>query len=197
MRPALGRSNSLTWLEYFVPDFVENLTGTSAGAQGVRDNALNNVIVMAAGHDLIVADAGGVDVVSGGAGNDFIYYGTTLTSADMSIGGAGVDTIGLLGNYTSLVFTASSLTGVERLALYTGGGSFNYNVTMSDANVAAGGDFFVTAASLKATETLVFNGAAETSGRFTVLGGGGGDTIIGGLSSDYLAGNAGNDVING
>ena len=78
---------------YVLPDFIENLTGTSAGAQGVRDNSLDNVIVMGNGHDLVVADAGGVDTINGGGGNDFVYYGDKLTAADITNGGAGIDTI--------------------------------------------------------------------------------------------------------
>jgi Ca2+-binding RTX toxin-like protein len=200
VRTALGSKAAPAYALYVLPNHVENLTGTSAGAQGVRGNASNNVIVMGAGADLIVLDNGGIDSVNGGGGNDFIYYGATLTGADITNGGAGTDTLGLLGNYTggtAITFTAANLIGVERLALYTGGGSFSYTVTTDDSNVVAGGGLFVTAASLTATEILTFNGSAETNGRLTVLGGSGGDTITGGASSDYIAGNAGNDVING
>jgi Ca2+-binding RTX toxin-like protein len=188
---------------YVLPDFVENLTGTSAGAQGVRDNALDNVITMGNGHDLIVADAGGVDTLDGGAGNDFFYYGDKLTAADITNGGLGIDTIALLGDYgTGITFTATNLVGVERMALYTslylpGTGPNNYSITMNDANVAAGTEFFVTAASLQSNESLTFNGAAESDGRFTVHGGGGADTIVGGAGGDFIIGNAGNDSLYG
>ena len=88
------------------------------------------------------------------------------------------------------------------MALYTslylpGTGPNNYNITMNDANVAAGTEFFVTAASLQSNEVLTFNGAAETNGRFTVHGGGGADTIIGGAGGDFFLGNAGNDTLYG
>jgi Ca2+-binding RTX toxin-like protein len=158
---------------------------------------------MGAGHDLIVADAGGVDTIDGGGGNDFIYVGDKLTAADITNGGAGTDTIGLLGDYgAGLVFTATNLVGVERMALYTslylpGTGPNNYTITMHDANVAAGTEFFVTAASLQSNEVLTFNGAAETNGRFTVHGGQGADTIIGGAGGDFIIGNAGNDSLYG
>ena len=68
---------------------------------------------------------------------------------------------------------------------------------MNDANVAAGTEFFVTAASLQSNESLTFNGAAETNGRFTVHGGGGADTITGGAGGDFFLGNAGNDTLYG
>jgi Ca2+-binding RTX toxin-like protein len=197
VRTSLGSKAAPDYALYVLPNYVENLTGTSAGPQGVRGNSLDNVIVMASGADLIVLDDGGVDNINAGGGNDYIYYGATLTAADITNGGAGTDTVGLLGNYAGLVFTATNLVGVERLALYTGGGVNSYNVTMNDANVAAGTEFFVTAASLNASEILTFNGAAETNGRFTLLGGGGADTIVGGAGGDYVAGNGGNDTLYG
>ena len=146
---------------------------------------------------------GGIDTVSGGVGNDFFYYGDKLTAADTTNGGANIDTIALLGDYGGgLTFTAANLVGVERMALYTslyqpGTGPNNYTITMNDANVAAGTEFFVTAASLQSNESLTFNGAAETDGRFTVHGGGGADTITGGAGGDFVLGNAGNDTLYG
>jgi Ca2+-binding RTX toxin-like protein len=196
VRTSLGSKAAPDYALYVLPDFVENLTGTSAGAQGVRGNSLDNVIVMGGGADLIVLDDGGVDNVDAGAGNDYIYFGATLTQFDIINGGAGVDTVGLLGNYT-LTFTANNLVGVERLALYTGGGTNSYDITVVEPNVLAGTEFFVTAASLNASETLAFNGSTETDGRFTVLGGAGADLIIGGAGNDYFAGNAGNDTLYG
>jgi hypothetical protein len=38
---------------------------------------------------LVVADSGGVDAISSGGGNDFIYHGDKLTAADLTNGGAG------------------------------------------------------------------------------------------------------------
>ncbi|MBV8685468.1 MAG: hypothetical protein JO238_02135, partial [Alphaproteobacteria bacterium] len=74
VRTGLGSKTDYTQL-YVLPDNVENLTGTSASAQGVRGNGLDNVVTMGGGNDLIVLDDGGNDRASGGGGNDFIYYG--------------------------------------------------------------------------------------------------------------------------
>jgi len=106
-----------------------------------------------------------------------------------------------MGSY-DLALGASTFASVERLALYTGlsapGGTANhYAIATHDATVAAGGALFVTAFSLAAGETLVFNGTAETNGRFDVLGGGGADILAGGAGNDYLAGNAGADQLYG
>src|SRR5687768_16399391 len=114
---------------------------------------------MGNGADLIVLDNGGIDSIDAGGGNDFIYYGAAWTGSDVTIGGIGTETLGLLGNYTgvdAITFTAGSLIGVERLALYTGGGTNSYSVTTSDSNVAAGTEFFVTAVSLTSGESLFF-----------------------------------------
>jgi Ca2+-binding RTX toxin-like protein len=203
VRTGLGSKAPPERAVYVLPNFIENLTGTSATGQGVRDNALGNLITMGAGHDLIAADAGGVDTINGGAGNDFIYYGNKLTAADITNGGLGVDTIALLGDYSNgITFTAASLVGVERMALFTslylpGPGLNHYVITMHDVNVAAGAEFFVTAASLQMNEILVFYGDAETDGRFTIHGGQGHDVLNGGLGGDFFLGNGGDDRLYG
>jgi Ca2+-binding RTX toxin-like protein len=80
---------------------------------------------------------------------------------------------------------------------------------MNDANVASGQTFYVSANTLRAgvagvsDETLHFNGAAETNGKFviwsgaandTIVGGDGNDTLYGAGGADTLYGGAGNDV---
>jgi Ca2+-binding RTX toxin-like protein len=199
VRTALGSKTDLTAI-YVLPDNVEKLTGTSSAAQGVRANALDNIIVMGRGADLVVLDDGGDDTVSGGGGNDFFYYGDKLTAADRTDGGAGTDTIGLLGTY-DLTFAAHSLVGVERLALYTGqpssgGTASSYTLRTIDANVGPQG-LEVTAESLQAGETLVFDGSAETDGAFRITGGGGSDSIAGGALADVLRGGGGADSLFG
>ena len=200
VRTAIGSRTDYTQL-YTLAANVEKLTGTGAAGQGVRANTLDNTVAMGAGADLIVLDDGGVDSVTAGDGNDYIYYGATLTVADMTDGGAGVDTVGLVGSY-SLTLGANSLVGVERIAMYTGlqggtGTANSYAITTVDANVADGAELFVIAASLTAGETLTFNGSAERDGRFTVLAGAGADVLVGGARADYLAGGAGGDQLFG
>jgi Ca2+-binding RTX toxin-like protein len=184
---------------YTLPANVENLTGTSTSGQGVNGNALDNLVRMGAGGDLIVVEQGGNDRVESGGGNDYIYYGASFTNGDSNDGGAGVDTVGLLGNYT-LTFDADDLVSIEKLAVYSSGNpaaTNSYNLTTVDANVAAGEHLTVIGMSLSAAETLVFNGAAETDGRFTVLGGKGNDTITGGAGNDLIWGNLGADTLRG
>jgi Ca2+-binding RTX toxin-like protein len=198
VRTAIGSKLDHSRL-YILPDHVENLTGTSATAQGVRDNALNNVIAMGKGADLVVLEAGGDDRVSGGAGNDYFYWGGTFTSADSADGGAGTDTVALLGSY-AMTFDADDLIGIEKLALFSSGNPgapSSYGLTTYDANVAAGQTLLVAAQSLQPGEVLVFNGAAELDGMFNVRGGRGSDTITGGAGNDTIWGNRGADTLRG
>jgi Ca2+-binding RTX toxin-like protein len=198
VRTALGSRSDPAQL-YVLAAHVENLTGTSAAAQGVRGNALDNVIKMGAGGDLVVLDAGGNDIVAGGGGNDFLYFGAAFTALDSADGGAGSDTVGLLGGY-SLTLGAASLLGVETLALYSSGNAAapnGYALIMHDGNVAAGKKLLVNAQSLLAGETLAFDGAAERDGSFDIRGGRGDDTITGGAGADRIAGNLGADTLRG
>jgi Ca2+-binding RTX toxin-like protein len=176
---------------------IENATSGS-GNDTLVGNAADNVLSSGAGKDLIQADQGGNDTILAGDGNDFIYFGNAMTAEDKVDGGAGVDTVGLIGNY-NMTFGAESLVGVERLMMYTNSatvGTASYNLTTVDANVGTAG-LFVSAASLKSTETLTFNGSAETDGAFRIQGGAGADMIIGGAKGDYLIGNNGNDQLFG
>jgi Ca2+-binding RTX toxin-like protein len=199
VRTAIGSKTDFTRL-YVLPANVENFTGTATGNQGVQGNALNNVIAMGNGNDLVEASAGGDDRISTGGGNDFIYYGGALTNADRNDGGAGTDTIGLLGDYT-LHFTAFSLAGIERLGLYSGsflggGDSFQYYFTMGD-EALTGATFFVTAASLGLGETLHFYANEETQTRLTIIGGASDDSLTGGAQNDSLDGRGGSDTLIG
>jgi Ca2+-binding RTX toxin-like protein len=166
----------------------------------VRDNALDNIITLGIRNDLVVVDQGGADQINGGGGNDFFYFGSTFGAGDIANGGAGTDTVGLLGG-GGASFGAGQLVSVEKLAVYGGNadgtGTFSYTLTMHDGNVAAGTRLLVTAMSLGSGETLTFDGSRELDGRFAVQGGAGADTVTGGAGSDYLAGNGGADRLNG
>ena len=198
IRTALG-SRSDPAAMFVLPDFVENLTGTSASDQGVYGNALDNVIAMAAGNDLVVLHDGGTDRVSGGGGDDFLYFGAAFTIDDTLDGGAGFDTLGLLGNY-DLTFTAASLVSVEKLAAYSSGdiaAPNHYAFATVDLNVAAGMQFIVVGMSLLAGESLTFDGSAETDGFFNLRGGRGDDSLTGGGGIDQIYGNLGADMLSG
>jgi Ca2+-binding RTX toxin-like protein len=198
VRTAMGSRTDYS-LMYTLADGVEKFTGTSTGSQGVHLNALDNVAIMGGGNDLVALHQGGNDYVDGGAGNDFLYFGATFDALDVVIGGAGIDTVGLIGSY-DLVLGTQSLQGVERLAIYTSGDPAapnNYVLTTVDGNVAAGGELMVAGQSLTANERLVFNGQAESDGSFNIRGGKGSDALTGGAMADRIYGNFGADTLKG
>jgi Ca2+-binding RTX toxin-like protein len=149
----------------------------------------------------------GTDTLTGGAKNDVFLFGSAgqFGAGDVVNGGAGIDQLALRGNYT-VAFGAGQLVGVESIGLVSAqdtrfgalGTNYSYNLTLADGNVAAGVQMIVDAAQLRgATETLTFNGSAETDGSFRVFGGLNGDTITGGAGADNLQGNGGADVLTG
>jgi Ca2+-binding RTX toxin-like protein len=197
VRTGLGAVGAL----YVLPDNVENLVGTAAGAQAVAGNALDNVLTMGGGNDMLDLSAGGNDTAIGNGGNDYFYFGATFSAADTVVGGAGTDTVALLGTY-NLTLGANTLSGVETFSLLSGtaaGGTdhVTYSITTVDANVPAGGRLTVYAGGLLADESLFFNGYAETDGALSVYGGAGNDTFAGGPANDAFVGGAGNDVMYG
>jgi len=197
IRTALGTQAAI----YALAANVENLVGTSATGQTVAGNGLDNVLTMGAGNDVLDLSSGGNDTANGGDGNDYVYFGAAFTAADTIVGGAGVDTVGLLGNY-NLTLGANSLSGVENLSLLSGtaaGGTehVTYSITTVDANVPAGGRLTVYAGGLLADESLFFNGFAETDGALSVYGGAGNDTFAGGPANDAFVGGAGDDTMYG
>lgn len=141
---------------------------------------------------------GGADTAIGGAGNDTFLLGKTLKATDHIDGGAGAaDAVVLEG--AKLTFQAATLVGVEDLVLLD---SAKYKLTMDDGNVAAGGMLTVDASAL--VHVLKFNGAAETDGAFSLIGGAANDALTGGEGDDrfdlshggkdHLVGGGGDDL---
>jgi Ca2+-binding RTX toxin-like protein len=181
---------------------VENLTGTSGLGQALTGNDLANIVTGGAGNDVIDGGSGndslrlqdgGVDDALGGAGDDIIYYGATLTAADDNDGGDGTrDVLILQGDY-DLTFAARSLVNIEFLSLQSGsrttfgdtaGNRYDYDLSTIDSNVAAGQLLTVNGQSLLAGEDLSFDGSAEMDGKFLVYAGHGTDTLKGGAGND-------------
>ncbi|MFL6859107.1 MAG: calcium-binding protein, partial [Allosphingosinicella sp.] len=105
---------------YVLPDGFETLTGTSAGAQDLRGNGADNVLVGGDGGTFFRLQDGGVDTARGGAGVDAFYFGASFTAADRVEGGGGKDVLALQGDYRGgVTLGAGSLAGVETLAILT------------------------------------------------------------------------------
>jgi Ca2+-binding RTX toxin-like protein len=148
----------------------------------------------------------GDDVLTGGEMDDAFYFGAEgqFSAADRIDGGGGRDQLGLRGNY-NVTFGAATLTSIESLALLSGqntkfgplGPAYSYVVATHDDNVAAGQQFSVNAAGLTPTETVTFDGSAETNGTFRILSGQANDSITGGTGDDFLHGSLGADYLKG
>ena len=195
VRTNLGDRAAATVIRYVLPANVENLTGTLGRGQALEDNGLSNVITTSAGADLIVVRNGGNDTVSTGSGNDFLFFGSTFNVLDAIDAGAGRDKLGLHGDY-SLTLGPASLTGIEKLVMWTSGVpfiAFSYEITTHNGNVAAGAQLEVTALSLSSIEDLRFDGSAETDGSFWIRSGAGDDILVGGAQADRIMGGMGND----
>ncbi|HEX9946048.1 MAG TPA: M10 family metallopeptidase C-terminal domain-containing protein, partial [Allosphingosinicella sp.] len=148
---------------------VENLTGTSAGAQDLRGNGSSNVITGGAGNDLLRLQDGGVDSVRAGAGNDVIYFIGSLTSADVVDGGAGTDTLVLQGDYSGGLALTANVAGIENISLFGGNNRlfgepgtnrYDYALTTHDSNFAAGVQARINGAALLEGEDFAFDGSA-------------------------------------
>jgi len=144
---------------------------------------------------------GGADIVDGGGGNDVVDFGAALTASDQIDGGTGSDTVRIDGYYmggTALVFSATTMVNVERLILGNTDPSFCYDITTNDATVAAGATLAVIGAYLTASQSLTFNGSAETDGHFVISGGADADTLTGGALADtFVLTAGGNDTVTG
>jgi hypothetical protein len=126
--------------------------------------------------DTFLLQAGGNDRASGLLGNDGFYFGAALTSADSVDGGAGSDTVALQGNY-SAGLTLGDIRDAEVFLLLSGtdtrfgdtaGNRYSYNISTTDANVAAGATLTVIATGLQSNEQVTFNGSAESDGNFRI-----------------------------
>ncbi len=174
---------------------VENLTATSNGPHDFRGNSGNNVITGGAGNDLLRLYDGGDDTALAGDGNDSIFIIASLTAADVINGGAGGDTLVLQGNYAGGLTLSANVTQIENISLLAGSNTafgqpgterYDYVLTTSDANFAAGVQARINGAALLADEDFTFDGSAETNASFVVYGGKGKDTLLGGFGNDIF-----------
>ena len=156
----------------------DNLTGTS-------------------GDDTFDLRQGGNDTAQGLGGKDLFLLGATFTATDSIDGGDGTaDVIRLKGDYSGgLTLSATTLVNVETMQIDDG---FSYSIASNEATIASGGTLKVDASQLTGSNTLIFNGAAESDGHFHFIGGAGNDTLTGGAQHDVFdLTKGGNDTVNG
>ena len=200
---------------------VENLLLTGSAALIGTGNHLSNVITGNGGANILFGLAGD-DTLDGGLGNDTMYGGTgddtyivnsVLDIVDETIGD-GMDTV--RSSVTlSLSNTATIRGDVENLTLTgaaalngTGNGLANTLIGNSGANILAGlggadvldGGLGIDTASYSASTSGVdvslsrgtgFGGDAESDTLISI------ENLIGSRANDVLAGNAGNNILDG
>ena len=184
-----------------------HLVGGSDNGQFVVTSLGGNNTVDASGvtsTNAIIFNAGsGIDTLKGGAADDAFLFSAVsdLTSADVVIGGAGIDTIWLNGAGTVTAGAFAGVSGLEALVLSSGGN----NVTLTNGLIAGssngtfaigdrGGNDVVDASGVTNNTPILF--FAE-GGNDTFIGGNGGDAFVFAsanlTSGDTLQGGAGTD----
>ncbi|MGH6871132.1 MAG: beta strand repeat-containing protein [Rhizomicrobium sp.] len=177
----------------------------SNGSFNITGGAGNDALDGGAQADAISIGYGGNDTVFAGGGDDTIYGGTAFTAADQINGGSGNDTLTLSGDYSAgVTFGTFTIQSIEKILLQ-GGGGLDYSLTTVDNSVASGASLEIDASQFISTETLTFNGAAETDGSFYILAGPGTYNLTGGAKSDifdmtnstasHIAAGGGNDIV--
>jgi Ca2+-binding RTX toxin-like protein len=181
------------------------ISGVTSSNDRIVGTSGNDSLAGTAGADFLFLQAGGDDVANGGLADDAFYFGSAATATDEVDGGAGADRVILQGNY-SATLGAKLLVNVETLELLggdarqygaAGGTTHNYDLRTVDANVAAGGGLIVDFSRLRSSDSVAFDGSAETDGAFEFRTGAGNDKVSGGAQADTFRGGLGIDVLRG
>jgi len=149
-----------------------------------------DVISGGAGNDYLVGN-GGADIINGGAGNDAMLFASAaqLDQAASVVGGAGWDEVQVTtGGVTDADFT--SVSGIEALRFLDTG---MVTATLGASTAAAFTGLVSVVAD--ATSGLTLDATALGSTRLYVMGSTAADTITAGAGADHLIGNGGADVI--
>ncbi len=154
------------------------------------------------GDDTLAIYYGGNDTVNGGAGNDVIQadYASTgasgYTSADTIQGGSGDDVLLFSGYAYGPLEFGGNLHGIETIALAMQGEGLD--VTVDDALLSGRHTITIDASAFAAVNVftgLVFDGSAETSGAFHIIGSSYDDTIRDGAGDDVVGTGGGNNTV--
>ena len=166
----------------------------NASGLGTGDSLYFNGTHESNGHFTIDGGAGLNTLFGGALGDTFEFDGTgTFTAADRINGEGGNNTLALNGDYSAgLKFAAATIVNIQNIQLSAGD---SYNLTLANANVAAGQTLIVSGTALTSTDTLVFNGSHVTNGNLAIYAGAGNDTLTGGGGNDLFVGGGGADTM--
>ena len=194
---AAGTDTVVASLNYTLTANVENLelTGTALTGTG---NGLANVLTGTSGNDTLSGLVGN-DTLIGGAGQDTVTGGTehdrivmlvTAGDVDIADGGAGTDTLALVGVVDGdgvVVVNLASLTDqVTRIGTVASEALVQKNFENLDASGLG--------SSVTVTGIAGANAIIGSNGADSINGGAGNDTLNGGTGDDAMDGGAGNDT---
>jgi Ca2+-binding RTX toxin-like protein len=162
----------------------------------VYDGMSDDTFIGGAQGDDFAIGYNGADKVYGGAGGDVITANGAFSNADIVDGGAGDDVLYLRGDYSAgLSISATAMTSVETLGLL---GDFVFALSVADGSVAAGQELYVSGGDITGSGHLIFNGAAETDGSFSIVDSIGDDNLSGGANADtFIMSGGGDDILLG
>jgi Ca2+-binding RTX toxin-like protein len=147
--------------------------------------------------DSYYGETGGNDRVYLGNGNDYFFFDGGFTAADRLDGGIGYDYLYLYRPAT-IAFASQTIRNIEAIYLNGTYGPGAFDLTLHDANIAAGAFFTISASDLASDNPVRADLSAETDASYIYFyGGSGNDTVLGGSEPDYLYGYGGNDSLVG
>lgn len=182
-------------------DSAENLTGSETGrdARLYLDGVISPSITGAPYSPLAQLDTSVPYMLLGDLQSGLVIDTRTKTLLQGGPGdhpqfGAGAnDTVELDGDY-SAGFALGTPDYAEQIVVHAGN---DYNLIADDNSVAAGGTLTINAMPLRALNYMIFDGTAETDGRFIFYGSDSGDVFLGGAGNDLLYGLGGGDTLSG
>lgn len=124
---------------------------------------------------------------------DAAGFADLQASGDMALDPR-VDTLSLSGDFSAGFLLSEISQQIGRISLQTGS---DYVLIAEDGLVRDDGIMIIEGSRLGAGNSLLFDGSAETAGRFAVYGGAGDDIIFGGADNDFLRGGLGSDTLTG
>ena len=157
---------------------MANFTGTAG----------NDTLIGTASADNFDISQGGIDVVTGLAGDDIISAGAAFDVADQVDGGDGYDQLRLVGDYSAgMTLDPTTMRNVEEIEL---GAGFSYGLSIVPGNVAPGATLTIDGSHMSADRSLFVQ--AFTDG-VVAYDGPGNDTFNG--STTFHIGNGGADRV--
>ena len=210
-------TNTLDFSQLAVAGVTANLsTGVATKANGAIDRMWNiSNLVGSSGNDTLIGDAGsntiqggaGNDTLDGGTGNDTASYLSATAGVTVSLAvaaaqntiGAGTDTLTGFENITGSAFN-DTLTGDGNANWITGGGGndiMNGGAGSDTASYANADSGVSVSLALTTAQNTVGAGTDTLSAFENLVGSAFNDTLTGDGNANYIAGLAGNDVMNG